>query len=41
MFFTPNFGFISRKKTVQPVKYHPNMLEWWWFWAKTFARKEE
>ena len=40
MFFTPNFGFVSRKSTVQPVEYHPNMLEWW-FWAKTFARKEE
>jgi hypothetical protein len=26
MFFTPNFGFISRKNIVQPVKYHPNML---------------
>jgi len=27
MFFTPNFGFISRKITVQPVKYRSNMLE--------------
>jgi hypothetical protein len=26
MFFTPNFGFISRKSTVQPVKYRSNML---------------
>jgi len=26
MFFTPNFGFISRKIPVQPVKYRSNML---------------
>ena len=31
MFFTPNFGFISRKIAVQPVKYRSNMLEWWCF----------
>ena len=28
MFFTPNFGFISRKITVQPVKRHSNTLDW-------------
>jgi len=39
MFFTPNFGFISRKSTVQPVKYRSNMLEWWCFRRKLLQGK--
>jgi hypothetical protein len=39
MFFTPNFGFISRKNTVQPVKYRLNMLELWCFRRKLLQGK--
>ena len=41
MFFAPNFGFISRKITLQPVKYRSNMLEWWCFRRKLAGTRKE